>query len=139
MALKKFEVDGFLYYNVHSGNKRQNMITTGPIVTEHTGANGSGYNGCGLLVYPTIGGPAPSMRLKAVRDGFDDADYYYMLKNLKVEKLTPAEQKERQELLNIPESVIVNLNPENYDQTGIELLAFRKKLGEFLSRVSCKQ
>ena len=137
MALQKFEADGFLYYNVQSGNKRQDMITTGP-VTKHTGNNGSKFNGCGLLIYPTAGGPAPSLRLKALRDGFDDSDYMNILKNLKTDKLSAGEKRELQELLNIPDNVIVYLDPENYDQTGKDLLEYRRKIGNFLDRVYSK-
>ena len=137
MALQKFEADGFLYYNVQSGNKRQDMITTGP-VTRHTGNNGSKFNGCGLLIYPTAGGPAPSLRLKALRDGFDDSDYMNILKNLKTDKLSAGEKRELQELLNIPDNVIVYLDPENYDQTGKDLLEYRRKIGNFLDRVYSK-
>lgn len=137
MALQKFEADGFLYYNVQSGNKRQDMITTGPITT-HTGNNGSKYNGCGLLIYPTAGGPAPSLRLKALRDGFDDSDYVYMLKNIPSAKLTAEEKIEQQSLLRIPDEVIVYLDPENYDQTGKALLNYRNRIGNFLDRVYSK-
>ena len=137
MALQKFEADGFLYYNVHSGNKRQDMITTGPMTT-HTGNNGSKYNGCGLLIYPTIAGPAASLRLKALRDGFDDSDYIYMLKNIPADKLTAEEKIEQQSLLRIPDEVIVYLDPENYDQTGKALLDYRKRIGNFLDKVYSK-
>ena len=137
MALQKFEADGFLYYNVHSGNKRQDVITGGPVTT-HTGNNGSKFNGCGLLIYPTVTGPAASLRLKAMRDGFDDSDYMNMLKQLKTDKLTAQEKSELQELLNIPDGVIVYLDPENYDQTGEELLRYRHEIGNFLDRVYSK-
>ncbi len=137
MALQKFEADGFLYYNVQSGNKRQDMITSGPVTT-HTGNNGSKYNGCGLLIYPTAGGPVPSLRLKALRDGFDDSDYIYMLKNIPTDKLTAEEKIELQSLLHIPDSVIVYLDPENYDQTGQALLDYRNRIGKFLNRVYSK-
>ena len=47
-------------------------------------------------------------------------------------------KEELQELLNIPDNVIVYLDPENYDQTGKDLLEYRRKIGNFLDRVYSK-
>ena len=131
-AQKKFGADGFLYYGVISGNKYQDMITTGPLTT-HTGNNTSPYNGCGLLIYPTDKGPASCLRLKAMRDGFEDIEYYHLLKAIDPATLSPADRKEREELLNIPGNVVTGL--ENYDLSGDTTGAYREKVGKFLDRV----
>ncbi|MBE6390161.1 MAG: DUF4091 domain-containing protein [Lentisphaerae bacterium] len=131
-AQKKFGADGFLYYGVISGNKYQDMITAGPL-TSHTGNNRSKYNGCGLLIYPTDKGPASCLRLKAMRDGFEDIEYYHLLKAVPAASLSPDDRKAREDLLNIPGNVVTGL--ENYDLSGRTTGAYRSKVGKFLDRV----
>ena len=79
-----------------------------------------------------------SLRLKALRDGFDDSDYMYMLKNIPADKLSAEEKIELKSLLHIPDNVIIYLDPENYDQTGKALLDYRNRIGNFLDRVYSK-
>ena len=131
-AQKKFGADGFLYYGVISGNKYQDAITSGPL-TSHTGNNRSKYNGCGLLIYPTAKGPASCLRLKAMRDGFEDIEYYHLLKAIDPAPLSPADREERERLLNIPDDVVTGL--ENYDLSGRTTAAYRAKVGKFLDQV----
>lgn len=71
-------LSGILYWRV-------NRYTSDPwhdVVTDHEG--GVGFAGEGMLVYPgaNVGtlAPAPSMRLKWLRDGVNDFEYVQMLK-----------------------------------------------------------
>ena len=42
----------------------------------------SDQNGNGALYYPVIDGPVPSMRLEVLRDGIEDYEYLYLLREL---------------------------------------------------------
>ena len=64
------------------------------------------YNGDGYLIYPGPGGvPYPSIRLKALRDGFEDYEYLWLLGDLvgKVEAAgkRPAVLDRARELLGV--------------------------------------
>lgn len=130
LAQIKYRADGFLYYSTINGNMVQDPIDSVPL-TKHTCGENNGYNGDGLLVYPTVRGPASSLRLKAMRDGFEDIEYLHLLQSIKREKLTEKEQAQLDELLAVPESIILNI--EEYDMTGEALSSYREQIGNFLN------
>ncbi len=135
LAQHKYGSDGFLYYNVFHGQSKQNRISTGPL-TEHNGRSYLDFNGCGLLIYPGANGPLPCIRLKALRDGIEDFEYWRLLKILdaKAPQLSTADAAELKSLINIPSEVMADL--EHYDFTGDKLAAARQKAGELLSKYS---
>lgn len=74
------DVEGVLYWGVNirtrDGNGAPIPDGVGPHVDWNvsTGGNYQWLNGDGLLVYPGVGGPIPSMRLAAIRDGIEDTE-----------------------------------------------------------------
>ena len=124
----KYKPDGFLYYQVANwGAPGEKLLSQGPL-TAHRGINGhrATEDGDGMLFYPGKEGTVPTLRAKALRDGLEDYEYYHII-----------EQKfPKSELLKIPEKVCVDL--ENYDTSGDELINYREKLGEFISKTNSK-
>lgn len=137
MAQVKYKPDGFLYYAVTEGQINQKRISTGPL-TEHNGRSYADFNGCGMLLYPSVAGPMPCIRLKAMRDGFEDFEYYALLEDLLVKvksgklALSSAELEELESLAAINPQVIKDL--EDYDRSGDVLMAERAKIGAFLQK-----
>ncbi|MBR4666611.1 MAG: DUF4091 domain-containing protein, partial [Lentisphaeria bacterium] len=130
----KYGSDGFLYYAVNSGQRNHKPIKAMTPLTEHNGQGCPNFTGEGLLIYSTIAGPQPSIRLKAFRDGLEDIEYCYLLKKLPAGKLSDADRKLRDELLKIPAEVITDL--EIFDQTGEKLNVWRNQAADLLERYS---
>jgi GH18 family chitinase len=75
----RYHISGLLYYSMMSSGIPDPW--TNPSNTLY-----GGYNGDGMLYYPGtpcgFEGPAPSIRLKNIRDGMEDYEYMKLLENL---------------------------------------------------------
>ena len=89
-------VGGWLYYSIVKWNRRPS--STEPISridgTSRTNFDPANYNrrggftnGDGNFVYPGEDGPAPSVRLHNLRDGFEDAELLHMLNSEEAREL----------------------------------------------------
>ena len=135
----KYNTDGFLYYQTTKWPFNI-IINQGPL-TNHSGrSNYHSFNGDGMLFYPGIKGPMPSIRLKALRDGFEDYEYYTLLKN-KVRdaeagkiRIEPTLLANAKRLLKIKANVCKSLT--KYDRKGNKVLAYRNQIGNLLSKIN---
>lgn len=84
------------------------------------------HNGNGYLIYP---GPAPSIRLKLLRDGLEDYGYLTELKR-RLRKGSPAQQEQAEALLAVPPAVLVDSHYFNRDPRG--LLDTRRQIGRLI-------
>jgi len=125
--------DGFLYWQTTSWKTNAKLITKGPLTENDGGSSIHYHNGAGILLYPTPNGPIPCLRLKYIRDGLEDYEYTELLRQLDPAKLTLKQKQTRQQLLSVPAQVCTA--PDKYDETGKYLLAYRQRLGDFLSEV----
>ncbi len=132
LAQFKFESDGFLYYNTCNWKGKQ-IVDRGPLTT-HKARSYQAYNGDGLLLYPGTQGALPSIRLKNIRDGFEDLEYWFLLKQLKDTNtsLDAADQLELEALLQIKPETVESF--ERFDATGKLLESERLKAGNLLSK-----
>ncbi len=81
----KYKAAGFEYWSPASWGKNVRRTGKGPKWPEVPwDPNTFGrYNGDGYLLYPGPGGvPYPSIRLKSLRDGFEDYEYLWLLREL---------------------------------------------------------
>ncbi len=81
----KYKADGFEYWSPVSWGKNVRRTGKGPMWPDVPwDPNTFGrYNGDGYLLYPGPGGvPYPSIRLKALRDGLEDYEYLWLLRQL---------------------------------------------------------
>ena len=89
-------------------------------------SHGGAYNGGGQLLYPGdevgIEGPVASIRLKALRDGMEDYEYFALLEKRGEEQMVEDAVREM-----VPTWGSWKRDPEL-------LLEHRRKLGEALSR-----
>jgi len=129
----EYGTQGFLYYQttLWEPNTR---ITQGP-VTEHNGKSAYfDFHGDGMLLYPGPNGPLSSMRLAAVRDGFEDYEYLKLLEHAAASDSLPSAWREQaQKLLDIQAFVPGNLT--EYHRYENELQNYRRQIGEFLSKL----
>lgn len=86
MMYQKYKPDGFLYYavtrwregTIAAAKRRDTPMKNAPC-TNWTGNSFCLYNGDGLLFYPGEKQILPSLRLKLLRDGMEDALYFQLL------------------------------------------------------------
>ena len=86
--------------------------------------NGDVYNGEGFLVYPGEKGCLPSIRLKVLREGMEDYEYFVILESLGKESVIDVEVKK-----------IVKSWYE-WEKNPEQLLKIRSILGEEINRLS---
>jgi hypothetical protein len=128
----KYGVQGFEYWSPNHwgrnpGKDRTERWPNGPWDPNSFGE----YNGDGYLLYPGPEGvPYPSIRLKALRDGFEDYEYMWTLNQL-VEKATRAGKgsldlvQESKRLLGMEELIT---NEGDFVRTEDRYFSFREKV-----------
>lgn len=118
----KYGVKGLLYWCV-------NFWTVNPY--ENATNTDWSQNGNGLLLYPGSSAPEPSLRLELIRDGLEDYEYLYLLKEIydsvPKSKLIPDKIKEIEDLLSLKKAVT---SLSDFKRDPKELRAFRKKVAE---------
>lgn len=136
----KYEVGGFLYYliNLWEGNSRP--ISKGPYADWNPGSlvnEDKKYtaNGDGSLLCPGPDGPLSTIRLENIRDGFEDYEYLWLLRETveRIGKRPPAPAhraflNRATALLAVPDSVVTT--PINYTRDPQEIIEFRTRLAE---------
>jgi Glycoside hydrolase 123, catalytic domain len=77
----KYHAQGFEYWSPVAWGAHNTEVFTPAVETHSWNPNTFGrYNGDGCLLYPGAGGaPYSSLRLKALRDGFEDYEYLWTL------------------------------------------------------------
>jgi hypothetical protein len=96
------------------------------------------FNGDGLLIYPHPDGSLLStIRLEAIRDGFEDYDYLCLLHDaaqaLKAARKSPALARQAEACSRVPEDLSRSLTDYNHDPRV--LLARRQVVGNVLEQV----
>ena len=141
----KYKAQGFEYWSPASWGRNVRRGGTGPMWPEVPwDPNTFGrYNGDGYLLYPGPGGvPYPSVRLKALRDGFEDYEYLWLLRALLKEAknrgLEGGEAAEAERLLSLEGMIAENGTFENSpvrycdfrSRVAEAIMALRKRAGE---------
>lgn len=118
-----------------------------PLVINESG--GEFGNGDGSLLYPPRAaydpsvrgplpdGPVPSQRLAMWRDGLEDYEYFVRLRELLADRgsmLPPAERRDCEELLTVPEAVSYDLFA--FSRNPAALQAHRLKLARAIEKLS---
>ncbi len=136
----KYQVGGFLYYliNLWEGNRKP--ISKGPYADWDPGSlvnEEKKYtaNGDGSLLCPGPDGPLSTIRLENIRDGFEDYEYLWLLRETvkSVGKLPPTATTgdfiaRAETLLAVPDQVVTSTI--NYTRTPKDLEEFRTHLAE---------
>ena len=147
----KYEAGGFLYYSVTNYGynlvpqymSANTIIQSGPYTNwDARTLYSDRYNGFtdadGCLYYPgpVNVGPLPSIRAENIRDGLEDYEYLYLLKNLvsRIGRCTPADPQKQlwlqnaRALLDIPATVVYST--ASFTRDPAVLGDFRRQLAE---------
>lgn len=77
----KYGAEGFLYYATTSWDLNMSTDRRWPSIPWIATNRQPGHNGCGYLIYPGANGtPLASLRLAVARDGIEDYEYLYTLR-----------------------------------------------------------
>jgi hypothetical protein len=150
----KFGTQGFLYYSMNHWSTNRNVRTpdgktvrqenapfTEPInrgpLTNSDGKSWTDYNGDGLIFYPGPHGPLSTIRMKCIRDGLEDYEYLWLLKQKIADvkagrRAAPADWIKRAEpLLAVDPALVRSLT--QYATDGSRVLAARRAVAAALS------
>jgi hypothetical protein len=151
---QKFGTQGFLYYSMNhwSTNRdermpdgkivhRENVPFTEPIdrgpLTNSDGKSWTNYNGDGLIFYPGPNGPVSTIRMKCIRDGLEDYEYLWLLKqkvaDVKAGRRTASAEwlKRAEQLLAVDPELVRSLT--QYTTDGSRVLAARRAVAAALT------
>ncbi len=136
----KYEAGGFLYYLINLWEVNRRPISKGPYADWDPGSlvnEEKKYtaNGDGSLLCPGPDGPLSTIRLENIRDGFEDYEYLWLLRDTaqRIRKL-PQTSVNRAfldrttALLAVPDSVVTTT--VNYTRDPRQVAEFRTRLAE---------
>lgn len=144
----KYEAGGFLYYAVTNYGydlvptymARNTIIEDGPYTAWDPRVIQSGgfvdADGCLYYPGPVPVGPLPSIRVENIRDGIEDYEYLYQLKNLValVDRCTPTDPAKQawlataRALLVVPSSIVNSVT--SYTRDPAALYDYRRQIAE---------
>ncbi|MBU7026496.1 MAG: DUF4091 domain-containing protein [Theionarchaea archaeon] len=113
------EISGLVYWTCNWWDVKDPWEDTGTWTED-----GEVYNGEGVLMYPGKDGCLPSIRLKVLREGMEDYEYFVILESLGKESFADKEVKK-----------IVKSWYE-WDENPEQLLDVRRILGEEINRIT---
>lgn len=131
----KYDVTGFLYYNTARWPTVTRAIETGPY-TNWDPASYKINNGDGSLFCAGPDGPVQTIRVKNIRDGFEDFEYHYQLKTLLAQKrsaLSARDIKAIESLLSVPASVVKDLTTFTRDPD--QVYQWRAEMARWILRL----
>jgi hypothetical protein len=152
---QKFNTQGFLYYSLNfwcTNRETQTPdgkttvtenapfrepINRGPL-TNSDGKSWTNYNGDGLIFYPGPNGPLATIRMKCIRDGLEDYEYFWLLKRAVAEakagkRSASAEWLARAESALTVDPLLVSTLTA-YSTDGGKLLAARREIAGLLTK-----
>ncbi|NQT52865.1 DUF4091 domain-containing protein [bacterium] len=149
----KFHSEGFLHYSMNlwrtyrdaktkdGKTVRRSTHFTEPIdrgpLTNSDGKAWHDFNGDGQIFYPGPDGPLSTIRMKCIRDGLEDYEYLWLLKqavtqmNIQGAPIDRAWMARAQAALAVPDSVVRTLT--DYTTDGARVLAARRAIAELLA------
>ena len=149
----KFHSEGFLHYSMNLWRTHRDAKTkdgktvrrsthfTEPIdrgpLTNSDGKAWHDFNGDGQIFYPGPDGPVSTIRMKCIRDGLEDYEYLWLLKqavtqmNIQGAPVDRAWMARAQAALAVPDSVVRTLT--DYTTDGARVLAARRAIAQLLS------
>lgn len=139
LMAEKSKTDGFLYYSLNRAPCNDKPINDGPLCKWNP-ASYQEYNGDGCLFYSGVNGPVSTIRFENMRDGLEDYEAIWLLKNLiqkarsnsrLVESVSQAEKQ-----LEIPDTLVRNLEDFSYDPAKLE--SYRSRIYDSIEILSAK-
>jgi hypothetical protein len=145
----KYGAKGFLYWGGNGwhrcGNSAKKMKGNYPD-TQNWNPNCNLRNGSSYLIYPAFDAnrkpmPLPSLRMEIFRDGMEDYEYLYILKE-ELKKINNLENPESEKLatevkefLDLPSSFL--RAADDYSQSSSDFYSMRERAAELI--IKCKE
>lgn len=133
----KYKTDGYLYYAMTRWPNNTHPIESGPY-TDWNPASFDTSNGDGSILCPGPKGPLSTIRFENIRDGLEDYEYFYMLRNLyekakSKRKLDTKLVAEIEAALAVDDKVVKTLTDFTHDPET--LYAMRRKVAELILKL----
>jgi len=133
----KYDVGGFLYYQITRWLVNHKPIDSGPYTSwdpgSFTNRRDKTANGDGSLLCAGPDGPLSTIRLENIRDGFEDYEYLFLLDQLvqsaRKHPATPERKRfltRAEALLAVPENVVKDVS--SYTRNPQALYTFRNNV-----------
>lgn len=129
----KYRPDGFLYYNISRWPLTKKPITDGPY-TDWSPASYFSNNGDGSILCAGPDGPLATIRLENARDGIEDNEYFWLLREEanRLSKLSGANAKaaltQAEKALAIGDDLVASMS--SFSKSPTALLAKRRQVAE---------
>jgi hypothetical protein len=141
----KFDSQGFLHYSLNYWKTGQfhtpfkEHLNKGPL-TNYDGRSWGDSNGDGLIFYPGDNGPVVTIRMKNMRDGLEDYEYLWMLRDY-IDKAKTGKLKQTADWLNkanaaMQYSTSLVESMQSFTQTGADILEARKRIAAVLEEIN---
>lgn len=125
-ATWKYQPDGYLYYRVAGWGYNDRPIAGGPY-TEWLPRYHPGLpDGDGMLICAGPDGPLTTVRLENVRDGIEDYEYWWVLRDLAERLPDRAQETGAEELLDVPETLLKSVT--EYSEEPADLYRVRREV-----------
>lgn len=145
--MEKYQIQGDLYWTTTFWAHR-NPYEDAASYTDSTKKNSYG-NGDGLLLYPPskvppekplIAPPNPSMRLEIIRDGLEDREYFWLLKQELNRLKLPANYEKAKDLLKEAEWMLLEPNSliktlKDFETDPLRIQQSRQKIAQIIERL----
>jgi hypothetical protein len=116
-ATWKYQPDGFLYYRVTGWTYNERKVTSGPLTAWTPRYHPSLPDGDGLLLCAGPEGPLTTIRLENLRDGLEDFEYWWLLRDLVSRVEADGASVPERALLGVPEPLLTDLRTYSEDPT----------------------
>ncbi len=133
-ATWKYQPDGYLYYRVAGWGYNDKPITGGPYTDWLPRYHPNLPDGDGMIICAGPEGPLTTVRLENIRDGIEDYEYWWVLRDLvdraRQQGREPAEAK----LLDVPEGLLKSIT--EYSEDPADLYGVRRQVAGAIERLS---
>ncbi len=133
-ATWKYQPDGFLYYRVAGWIYHDQPITSGPMTDWLPRYHPGLPDGDGQIICAGPDGPLSTIRLENIRDGLEDYEYWWLLRDLVARARDSRGSVPEAKLLGVPEELLAGLREYSEDPTV--LYGVRRDLAHAIKRLS---
>jgi len=133
-ATWKYQPDGFLYYRVAGWGYNDRPITSGPLTDWLPRYHPGLPDGDGQIICAGPDGPLSTIRLENIRDGLEDYEYWWLLRDRVAGVRESRGDLPEAKLLGVPEELLVNLR--EYSEDPAVLYRVRRDVARAIERLS---
>jgi hypothetical protein len=123
-----YQPDGFLYYRVAGWTYNERKITSGPMTSWLPRYHPRLPDGDGTIICAGPDGPLTTIRLENIRDGLEDYEYWWVLRDLVTRCEATGQAPPEKALLEVPEGLLKDIR--TYSEDPAVLYKTRQQVAE---------